>query len=926
MQKFIAIILLLLPLTELWGEERRLPLAGQWSIRLDSLDQGEAAGWQNRDFPDRITLPGTTDEANYGTANTLPAKLDKPQLLHLTRRHSYIGPAWYTRTVKIPPTAARKRVILSLERVLWKSDVWIDGIPVKSEESNSLIAPHTYDISEVIRPGRQQRITIRIDNRRQFDISHKNLAHAYTDDTQTIWNGMIGDLSLRIDDPDRIERIAVYPDASQIRVKVTARSNRPRQAGLTLRIREQATGKEVAAVTRNVNLTAGIQTLETACPTASEMKPWNEFSPVLYTLTAELETPQGTSSKNADFGVRKLTREGQKLTLNGHPLFLRGTLECCIFPLTGYPPMEREGWTRIFRTAREWGLNHLRFHSWCPPQAAFEAADREGFYLQVELPVWSLTLGKDSATTKFLHAEARRLLDEYGNHPSFCFMSMGNELQGDMTVPNRLMAELKSADPRHLYTTTSFTFEKGYGSVPMPDDDFLVTQWTNDGWVRGQGVFNSHPPRFDRDFSNATRNTAIPIITHEIGQYSVYPDIQEIGKYTGVLRPLNFEAIRADLQSKGLLHKAPDYTRASGRLAAVLYKEEIERTMKTEGISGFQLLDLHDFPGQGTALVGLLNAFWENKGAITAGEFREFCAPVVPLARFAKAVYGSEERFSAIFDVSNYSAGSLSDAELTWSLTDDKGKQIAGGDFTATISPGYNREIGKIACDLPRLNQAGKLTLRIEIKNTPYRNHWNLWVYPRIAATDDREIVYTREPAVALAELKKGKKVLLNPEWKHLRGIEGKFVPVFWSPVHFPKQAATMGILCDPAHPALSRFPNDGHSDWQWWDLCINSTTIITDSIRGGSPIVEVIDNFVNNRRLAMIYEGRIGKGKLVIAACDLSDDLENRIAARQMRHSLTEYMQSEKFTPDEIENPDILLTLMGQSANTRKQSATSIY
>lgn len=241
--------------------------------------------------------------------------------------------------------------------------------------------------------------------------------------------------------------------------------------------------------------------------------------------------------------------------------------------------MDRGGWRKVIGTAQEWGLNHLRFHSWCPPEAAFEVADSAGFYLQVELPLWALEVGKDPATVDFLNAEADRILRTYGNHPSFCLMSMGNELQGDMQLLNRLMKRLKAADNRHLYTTTTFTFEEGYGTHPMDEDDFFITQWTRNGWVRGQGVFEEQPPRFDRDYRTAVEGIGVPLITHEIGQYSVYPNLSEIPKYTGVLRPLNFEAVRDDLNRKGLLPKAADYTEASGRLSAILYKEEIERAL-----------------------------------------------------------------------------------------------------------------------------------------------------------------------------------------------------------------------------------------------------------------------------------------------------------------------------------------------------------
>ena len=908
-----------------------ISLSGKWQVMLDSLNVGETQGWSNKDFSVSLDLPGTTDDAGLGVANTLKPALQKPQLSYLTRRYSYVGTAWYTREFTVPASMKNEHISLFLERVLWKSDVWVDGVKVESVACNSLTTPHLYDLTDVVKPGRKHRITIRIDNSRHYDISMDGLAHAYTDHTQIRWNGILGRIGLDISPRTRIEQVSVYPSISENKIKVKTDLMADadcKNAKLSLTVVEKRTGRKMMSVTQSLHLSKGRRIVESVNNLGKDIRLWDEFSPELYTLKAELKTSQGKDSRQIDFGMREVKRDGKQLTINGKPLFLRGTLECCIFPLTGYPPTTEEGWQKVIGTAKEWGLNHLRFHSWCPPEEAFKVADKEGVYLQVELPLWATNLGTDKATVEFLHQEARRILLAYGNHPSFCFWSMGNELQGDMSVPVTLMTELKKLDDRHLYTATSFTFEKGYGATPMPDDDFLITQWTNDGWVRGQGVFNTYSPSFDKDYSDATKNITAPVITHEIGQYSVYPNMQEIAKYTGTLRPLNFEAIEADLKSKELYHKASDYTLASGKLAAILYKEEIERALKTEGISGFQLLDLHDFPGQGTALVGLLDAFWDNKGAITSEDFRGFCSPVVPLARYAKATYMNTEKLEVEVDATNYSGADLKEQTLEWSLNEVSGRALAGGVLKGDMKLGYNRGVGKMSIDLSGITRAVKLTLNIAIKGTDYKNHWNVWVYPkRVETTPLTDHVFvTRDPQEAIAKLNSGATVLLNPEWKQIKGVEGKFVPVFWSPVHFPKQAGTMGVLCNPRHQALADFPNDGHGDWQWWDLCINSTTMITDSITGGQPIVEIIDNFVNNRRLSMIYEGKVGPGKIIIASCDLFSDLENRPVAKQMLYSLLNYMNSAQFNPTEIKNPEVLLKLTGHNEEVLKKAADSIY
>ncbi len=300
--------------------------------------------------------------------------------------------------------------------------------------------------------------------------------------------------------------------------------------------------------------------------------------------------------------------------------------------------MEKADWLKLMQQAKDYSLNHLRFHSWCPPKAAFEAADEVGIYCQVELPLWNLKVGRDAKTNEFLESEADKILKDYGNHPSFVLMSIGNELEGDVNFLNAFVKKLKTKDSRHLYTTTTFSFQKPLGARPEIEDEFFITQRTAKGWIRGQGVFNSQSPQFNTDYTANSEHINVPLITHEIGQYAVFPDMKEIPKYTGVLMPLNFIAVKEDLEKKGLIQLADKFTMASGKLAAILYKEEIERVLKTPSLDGFQLLQLQDFPGQGTALVGLLNAFWESKGIISAAAFKLFNSELVPLLRYEKAV------------------------------------------------------------------------------------------------------------------------------------------------------------------------------------------------------------------------------------------------------------------------------------------------
>ncbi|RKO73615.1 glycoside hydrolase family 2 [Sphingobacterium puteale] len=906
----------------------QLNLAGQWSVQLDPEDVGVKNGWTNRSFTTAIKLPGTTDDAGLGTANSLTPALTKPQLSHLTRKHRYVGAAWYSKELFIPKGWVGKEMILKLERIIWESNVWVDGVEIPQKQ-RSLVGSHEFDLSSLLKAGKKHRLTIRIDNRKKLAISVDDMAHAYTDHTQIMWNGIIGSMCIEALDRVHIKQVSTFPvlTAKRVDLRVVLSNRTQGNTGSTLRVRAKFKGDSeyLPTIEKEVLLAPGDSTIQLSYDLGAKIRSWSEFSPNLYDVEVVCQSGEGVNVMSTSFGMRELSREGTVMKINGQPLFLRGTLECSIFPLTGHPPMDKAGWKKVFLTAKEWGLNHLRFHSWCPPEAAFAVADEMGFYLQVELPIWENNAGKDDAVLRFLYEEADKMIRQYGNHPSFCFWSMGNELSGDFDALNALVKNLKEKDKRHLYTATSFTFQQAHGIVGEPFDDFLITQWTAKGWVRGQGVFNSEPPVFNKNYSASLDGVSIPVVTHEIGQYAVYPNLEEIKKYTGVLKPLNFIAVAEDLKRKGLLHKAKAYTMSSGKLVAILYKEELERALKTPGISGYQLLDLHDFPGQGTALVGLLDAFWDSKNILSAAEFRQFCAPIVPLLQFSKAVYTNDEVFEGILDISNYGAAALSDQLVEWSMKDGT-KTVAKGLFQTVVGQGYNGNVGRFEVPLQAIQQAKKLTVHINLKGTSYENHWNIWMYPKENQIDFADVSYTRELDEALRLLQAGKKVLLNPDWKKITGIEGKFVPVFWSPVHFPKQAGTMGLLCDPKHAVFADFPTEEHTDWQWWDLQIKSTTMLMDQIKGGETLVEMIDNFANNRKLASLFEGTVGNGKLMVASFDLATDLDQRPVAKQMLQSILTYMNSSRFAPKVIENPEVLRKVLQYREPQEKAAPVAIY
>lgn len=900
-----------------------LSLAGTWGFAGDPDDAGIDGRWFSRMLDaDTIELPGTTDDKGYGTPHGLKPELTREVLRILARKHSYIGPAWYQKTITISQDWENKAIFLNLERVIWETQVWVNNRPAGM--ADSLITPHVYDLTELLHPG-THRLTIRIDNSKKYNIG--SMAHAHSHETQIIWNGVIGEVSLKAVDPIFIEDVQAYPDiaAQSVRAVLTINNLTGQSEAAVTLTAKAANGEphQPLPARKTMTLPTGTTVVEMELPMGPDVQLWDEFSPTLYELTATVASTEFENTKTVRFGMRQITTDGMKLLINGRPIFLRGTLECCIFPNTGHPPMDKAEWKRIIGIAQSYGLNHFRFHSWCPPTAAFQAADELGFYLLPELPVWVNDMGRDEPREAFLEAEADRLMQAYGNHPSYVLLSIGNELEGDFSFIHAFVRRFRQKDPRRLYTSTAYTFQHPHGLRPEPVDQFYITQQTTRGWVRGQGFFNVRPPSTSFDFRDSLDGLSVPIISHEIGQYAVFPNLREVEKYTGVNEPMNFKAIKADLEQKGLLHLADDYLQASGRLSVLLYKEDIEMCMRTPGMSGFQLLDLHDFPGQGTALVGTLDAFWDSKGLIEPQDYRRFCNSTVPLARLDKRIFENTETFTAHIEVLHYGPSDLEEAVLTWTIRDDHNAVVYQGRFDGvTLAAGGNTTIGTVRMPLEGITEAHRWVLEAAIEGTEFVNDWNFWVYPArqdVIVGDDVLIADYFDDTVQAA-LDAGQTVALLPESAMLKDKEmGRFVPVFWSPVHFPNQPITMGLLCDPEHPAFTHFPTDFHTNWQWWELMTQSSAVVMDAApRDFEPIVRMVDGFTKNRRLYNLFEARVGNGKLLFCSMDISTDLDKRIAARQLRRSLLAYIASDEFSPAHTLSVEFVRSLFRESTAMR--------
>ena len=893
----------------------QIPLAGTWRLQLDPKDEGLQSRLWEKSFGDSISLPGTTALAGKGEPLSIPINLERPAMQSLHQRFRYVGPAWYQRPVRIPADWKGQDVILTLERVIWESRVWVNGQEVPGEPQLSLTTPHRFDLTALLKTGQENTLTIRIDNREKVPIGV--MGHSYTDETQTIWNGIIGRITLEAKLKLRIESLKLRPDLARGGVQAAVLLvNHTGQEQTRPFFLNPSAGNET--VSRELKVAPGEMWQEFFVPLPKTAARWSEFDPSLHSVMALLGDGESASKVIDYFGLREFKAVGGQFAINGRKTFLRGDVQCAEFPQTGHPDMTGQQWEKIFSTAKAHGLNHMRFHSWCPPEVAFQTADRYGFYLHVELPNWTFKMGQNPPVDDWLKAEGARMFREYGNHPSFVMLSMGNELAGDYAKMDELVAYFRQLEPRLMFTSTTYSFSPR-GKLPGVNDDYFISQETQSGWVRGQGFLNNTKPNTVSDYSEGLSSIHIPLVTHEVGQYVVYPNLAELPKYDSTpMRATAWEAIKADLERKGRVGEAARYTRDSGKLAALLYKEDLERALRTKGLAGIQLLQLQDFPGQSTATVGMLDAFWDSKGILTPAEFRRFCAPTVPLARMKKFTWLNSEMFEADIEAAHFAEQPLANVKANWSLRG--GTSVIGeGSFAIAALPlGNGIPLCSIRVALAKVQEAAQLTLEVAIPAAHATNSWPIWVYPALAAPSDSSAAFTVSRGVdasTLAALAAGRTVLLFPPAGAVKKpLPGRFIPVFWSPLHFPDQPGTLGATIERAHPLWRQFPTSTHTDWQWWELTAKSVAVDLDGL---DPAIakpfRFVDKYNRNAVPSAIFEALVGPGKLLVCTLDVDSELETRIVARQLRRALFAYAGSGEFAPKGKLTPEQLAALFGK-------------
>jgi hypothetical protein len=922
-----------------------LPLDGEWRFALDRADAGVNGKWFARDLPDKINLPGILQAQGYGD----DISTDTPWVLTLgdawwkiqpasLREHfsqpghvevpflsqppkHYLGAAWYQRDVEIPTNWSSKHFTLFLERAHWQSKVWIDDQEFPANDS--LVAPHVTDLG-VLTPGKH-RLSIRVDNRMQLPAAgHLVDSHSISDGLGAAWNGIVGKIELRATSPVWIEDVQVFPNVTNktalIKIKI---GNSTGKAGNGL-ILVEAASHSIYIPATPINWQADGGSGEFTVTLGANAKPWDEFNTELQQIIVHLENSEinsgGMNSQEIDsrettFGLREITHDNKELLINGRPVNLRLTHDGGEFPLTGYPAMDVASWKKIIQTCKDYGLNGMRFHSWCPPEAAFEAADELGFYLQPECGLWG-DFGSPQMK-QWLNDETARLLAAYGNHPSFILLSPSNEPRNYARFTPQWAAENYAKDPRRLYSAGTGWADPSQ-VAPNGAQYASLVRFTGGDLRNTSGWFGG-------DYRRALETVHIPVLAHEVGQWCAYPDFDVIPKFTGYLKPGNYDIFKYIAEQNGVLDEDKDFAWASGRFQLECYKEEIEANLRTPGLAGFQLLDLHDYLGQGTALIGVVDAFWQPKSYVTAEEFRKFSGPVVPLARLPHRIYTSDQTLESDVEIYNFSEKLIANCRPQWCIVDSSSKLITNGWLEARDIPiGKNIPLGKISVDLSQFTAPASYKLIVSAyqgdnntisfatpeATTLFENDWNFWLYPaQVSAATPSDVLVTHNWAEAATRLAAGGKVLFMPGNADLDPAKCppmKNVPVFWNvqmTVRPPanrtaKFDAMLGLLCDTNHPALAEFPTDANCDWQWTQLVNNVRSVnLTAAPRELKPIVWAIDDWNRNWKLGVIFECNVGAGKLLVSAINL-DNERGGSELQQLRRSLLDYMAGEKFKP----------------------------
>ena len=865
-----------------------------------------------------LRLPGTLDESSIGFPDDPKKqwKVDEvarigfyregdPIVTRLTRKHTFEGQAKISRIINLKVPEG-KRLFIDVERARHLR-LLVNGEEIPPYNAPSISTPYVFEVTGKL-TGDDQIVFLSDNSYPGWPRDAIVYSSAASDETQTNWNGLLGYFRLRAEEMNFIDRVRVYSDGDTVDVCVEVDAARDWEG----EVRLASDALEGGTVQARERVKAGRREMwYTRLNLRLDGKDWDIDEGNLYDLSVTLD---GMESKTVSFGVRIFEAWDGHLMLNGRQFFLRGEANCAVFPETGYPPMDKDAWKAILQKYRDYGVNCMRFHSHCPPEAAFAAADEMGMLMQPELSHWDPEHAFATEEARaYYKAEFLGILDMLANHPSFVMLTFGNELHADAAghaFMDELLALGREKDETRLYANASNCH---YGALgPDPQSDFFTTTDIPGHHLRAtsaecRGWLNQIGPDFRTDYQAGaeivTRNAGQPFFSFEVGQYEVLPDFDEISLYQGVTSPENLKHIQKKVRAAGMEADWKKQVEASGELSLLCYRAEVEAALRTADFSGISLLGLQDFPGQGTALVGMMNAHLQPKPYDFARpeRFRAFFRDSLPLALLPRVTYTVGETLQAEIKMAHYGKSALS-GTTEWTLQGETYAREGKLPFIE-VQPGTLTGLGTLSVPLTGLEKAERLTLTLKFCGV--ENQYSLWVYPDEQPVCPENVYECRIlDEQARAVLAKGGNVFLAPDATAEalpRSIKTQFSTDFWSVCTFPTQAGVMGQLIDAAHPIFRDFPTDSHTDWQWWPMAVQRAVILPERIQA---IITEMDSYAFLRPMAKLFECRCGGGRLLFSTLNLHH-LQQHPEARALLGAIYRYMVSDEFQPDQVLSPD---------------------
>ena len=965
----------------LWdGAYMRILLNGKWHVVLEDGTTGQ------------MDLPGTLDENGIGhrdvganqwhpdaVLGNAAGEIDKdaPIATRFTRRHTYEGEARISRKITVPDYGTDRLFVLAERARALR--LLVDGEACAVFRQGTLSTPYIFELTGAA-PGEHEFTFLSDNSYPGMPKAAIYYSSAATDETQTNWNGILGECSMYTRPQNFIDSLRVYPRAVK-------KEEKNKAGGYVLDVCvELAPGakkvyKDAKIILQSEALAAGeledTQTLTEIIsysgeglaeagtdkeenpktmeiwfrdlPLRENVKLWDEDEGNLYEMAVTLDNGMSAEDKGGStaecrtrFGIRSFGDNGSgRLALNGRAIFLRGEANCAEYPETGHPPMTIPEWKEMLLKYRSYGINFVRFHSHCEPEAAFAAADELGMLLQPELSHWD---PKDAFGTeesyRYYRAELVDLLKTYANHPSFVMLTLGNELQAQDEGRERMRELVRTAkrmDPTRLYANGSNAF---YGEEGCdPESDFYTSQSCKDVVIRGtfsgmRGYLNENYPSADRTYDEAMaeirKEYQKPVFSFEVGQFEVLPDFEELESFHGISDPVNLKLIKKRVEERGLLPTWEKYVEATGELSRLAYREEIEAAMRTRELSGISLLGLQDFPGQGTALVGMMNSHLEPKPYDFARpeRFREFFQECRILVKLPHYTYEAGERLIAEVEAANFGKENI-EGVFCWTLAGKKSVSengncepaeikskntviATGEDTEITICrPGSYTEVGSLDIPLDFVEKNTALTLKVRIGDSI--SAYPIWVYRKTTPVCPENVYETRAFDMKTREiLQNGGRVYLSPDADKEslpNSIKTQFTTDFWSVGTFADQEGCMGQLIDTEHPIFKEFPTDFHTDWQWWIMASKRAVILPHPMK---TIITEMDSYAFLRPMAQMIEFRCLKGKVLLSTMELHKS-QQYPEVRALQASIYTYLSGENFEPaEEITEEELSMLVRG--------------